>query len=57
MQANITTESLLLNIVTEEDHDFMQELMNTEGWIQFIGDRSIHSGEAAIALTTLFLHS
>lgn len=49
MQTNITTERLLLNIITEEDHDFMQELMNTEGWIQFIGDRSIHSREAAIA--------
>jgi [ribosomal protein S5]-alanine N-acetyltransferase len=49
MQTNITTERLLLNIMTEEDHDFMQELMNTEGWIQFIGDRSIHSREAAIA--------
>jgi [ribosomal protein S5]-alanine N-acetyltransferase len=48
MQTNITTERLLLNIITEEDHDFMQELMNTHGWIQFIGDRRIHSREAAI---------
>lgn len=49
MQTNIITQRLFLNIVTEEDHDFMQELMNTDGWIQFIGDRGIHSKEAAIA--------
>lgn len=49
MQTNITTERLLLTIITEEDHDFMQELMNTAGWIQFIGDRRIHSREATIA--------
>jgi len=48
MQTNIITERLLLNIVTEEDHVFMQELMNTEGWLQFIGDRNIHSKEASI---------
>ena len=49
MQTDIITERLLLNIITEEDYDFMQKLMNTDGWIQFIGDRGIHSKEAAIA--------
>lgn len=39
----------MLNILTEGDHDFIHELVNTEGWLQFIGDRNIHSKEAAIA--------
>jgi len=49
MQTKIITERLLLNILTEGDYDFMRKLVNTEGWLQFIGDRNIHSKEAAIA--------
>jgi len=49
MQTEIITERLLLNILTQGDHDFIRELVNTEGWLQFIGDRNIHSEEAAIA--------
>ena len=39
----------MLNILTEGNHGFIHELVNTEGWLQFIGDRNIHSKEAAIA--------
>jgi len=45
----ITTERLSLELMTIQDHPFMRELMNTQGWLTFIGDRNIHSDEDAIA--------
>ena len=47
--ATITTERLSLEVMTIQDHPFMRELMNTQGWLTFIGDRNIHSDEDAIA--------
>jgi ribosomal-protein-alanine N-acetyltransferase len=49
MQTSTGTERLSLNIITPADHDFIQQLVNTQGWLQFIGDRNVHSKEAAIA--------
>ena len=49
MQSPINTERLTLNVVTEGDHEFMRALVNTKGWIQFIGDRNVHSKDDAIA--------
>lgn len=49
MQSPIFTERLTLNIVTEDDHEFMMALVNTKGWIKFIGDRNVHSKEDAVA--------
>ena len=37
----IKTERLLLSCLTEEDAPFILELLNTPGWLQFIGDRGI----------------
>ena len=51
MQDHITTERLLMNLLTEEDHEFMMQLVNSKGWLQFIGDRNIHTKEDAIAYT------
>jgi ribosomal-protein-alanine N-acetyltransferase len=48
MLIKYTTERLSLNALTAEDCDFIQELVNTKGWLQFIGDRNIHSKEDAI---------
>ena len=45
----ITTERLSLTILKVEDHVFLHELVNTKGWLQFIGDRNIHSEEDAIS--------
>jgi len=42
------TQRLLLNLITEDDHEFILCLLNTEGWLQFIGDRNVHSTEASI---------
>ena len=48
MFTNLTTQRLSLHTLAMEDVDFIQELVNTPGWLQFIGDRNIHSKEDAI---------
>lgn len=40
---NLTTERLLLRHVTIEDASLVQELMNTPKWLQYIGDRNVHT--------------
>jgi len=47
MFTNLTAEKLSLHALAIEDVDFIQELVNTPGWLQFIGDRSVHSKEDA----------
>lgn len=49
MQTEITTQRLILNLITDDDDDFMRTLVNTEGWLKFIGDRNVHSKQDAIA--------
>lgn len=46
---NFTTERLLINTLSENDAIFILELVNTEGWIKFIGNRNINSENDAIA--------
>ena len=41
MQANYKTNRLQLRMLTETDAAFIFELVNTAGWIKFIGDRNI----------------
>jgi RimJ/RimL family protein N-acetyltransferase len=48
MVTNLTTDRLTLNRLTTEDADFIKELVNTEGWLRFIGDRNVHSKEDAV---------
>lgn len=45
---DIKTDRLLLCHLTTADAPFIFELLNTPGWLQFIGDRSIKSEEDAI---------
>lgn len=49
MSLPITTERLLIDALTINDHAFIFELLNTEGWINFIGQRNIHTKEDAVA--------
>lgn len=49
MQDQITTERLQLKLLSLNDHDFIIALLNTEGWITFIGQRNIYTKEEAIA--------
>lgn len=43
------TERLVLEPLVPEDAAFIFELVNTAGWIQFIGDRNIHGLDDASA--------
>lgn len=47
MNNTSTTERLLLRKVTVNDADFLLELFNTPSWLQYIGDRNIHTVEEA----------
>ncbi len=47
MQKELISDRLKLSLITTDDHAFLQELVNTDGWIKFIGDRNIHSTEDA----------
>jgi [ribosomal protein S5]-alanine N-acetyltransferase len=42
-----TTSRLTLQPLQIKDGPFIQTLVNTAGWLQFIGDRNIHTIEAA----------
>lgn len=57
MQNDYATARLALSRLQLSDKSFIQELVNTEGWIQFIGDRNIHTEEAAIAYIEKLLNS
>ncbi len=43
----IATERPLLRPFTLENSDFILELLNTEGWIKYIGDRNVKTTEQA----------
>jgi ribosomal-protein-alanine N-acetyltransferase len=49
MENKMLTERLSLDRLRLEDHQFITELLNSEGWIKFIGDRYVHSEEEAKA--------
>lgn len=41
MKTKIETKRLLLRELTFDDASFIVQLLNTEGWLKFIGDRNI----------------
>lgn len=43
----LTTERLTLRACTTDDADFLLALLNSPGWLQFIGDRNVHTREEA----------
>ena len=47
MQTNYKTARLLLRVMKTDDAAFIFELLNTAGWIKFIGDRNIKTSEDA----------
>lgn len=44
----LETERLSLRKFTHEDADFIIELVNSSGWIKFIGDKNVKTKEQAI---------
>ena len=55
MKKNYTTERLLLSELTLKDTEFIIELVNTEGWLKFIGNRNIKTKEDAIKYIQMLL--
>ena len=49
MQNNISTDRLHLHLLATGDYEFIIQLVNSKGWIKFIGDRNIHSKEESVA--------
>ncbi len=49
MKKNYTTQRLTLQKLSEDDAGFVNALVNTEGWIRFIGDRNVKSTDDAKA--------
>jgi RimJ/RimL family protein N-acetyltransferase len=47
MKTIVTTERLLIREFNDNDSEFILRLLNTPGWLQFIGDRKIKTPEAA----------
>jgi RimJ/RimL family protein N-acetyltransferase len=48
-QFSISTERLLVTPLNQNDNKFILQLVNTEGWIRFIGNRNINSPAEASA--------
>lgn len=47
MQEGYRTARLLLDRLTADDNSFVKELVNTPGWLRFIGDRQVHTPDDA----------
>ncbi len=45
----IDTLRLIVEPISEKEAQFVLELLNTDGWVKYIGDRNIHSESDAIA--------
>jgi ribosomal-protein-alanine N-acetyltransferase len=45
----IDTDRLLIQPLSQKDNNFIFELLNTDGWIKYIGNRNIYSESDAIA--------
>jgi len=49
MSIILSTKRLVLKKLSVADSDFIIRLVNTPGWLKFIGDRNIHTTEQAVA--------
>ena len=47
MNLNLETERLYMRPLMIKDVDFIIQLLNSKGWIQFIGDRNVKDIKAA----------
>lgn len=47
MQVALTSQRLLLTRLSLDDSDFIFELVNSPGWLRFIGDRNVRTQEDA----------
>ena len=55
MDFHLETERLLIRPIEIGDANFMLQLMNTEGWLKYIGDRNVRSINQAIEYIQKFI--
>ena len=55
MDFHLETERLLIRPIEIGDANFMLQLMNTEGWLKYIGDRNVRSINQAIEYIHKFI--
>lgn len=48
MMSILETERLILREFTTDDTKFIVELLNSDGWLKYIGDRNVKSEEQAV---------
>ncbi|MEZ4902852.1 MAG: hypothetical protein R2822_14425 [Spirosomataceae bacterium] len=49
IRTQIATNRLTLDFIKLTDSHFLYQLVNSKGWLRFIGDRKVHSLEDAIS--------
>jgi [ribosomal protein S5]-alanine N-acetyltransferase len=57
MHNNTSTTRLHLNLLCRQDGNFIIQLLNSKGWIEYIGDRNVHTSEEAEAYIDKILGS
>lgn len=57
MYLEINTNRLTLRPITKADGAFMLDLVNSPGWLKFIGDRNVHSVSDAEQYILRILHN
>lgn len=57
MYFQIDTAYLSIDPLTTKDKDFIFELVNTPGWLKFIGDRNVRSPEYALEYINRILNN
>lgn len=57
MEKQFTTHRLMIDPLQIGDQEFIRTLVNTEGWVKFIGQRNVHTSEDAIAYTQKIITS
>jgi ribosomal-protein-alanine N-acetyltransferase len=57
MTDSFNSGRLSLNLLNADDHEFMQRLVNSAGWLRFIGNRGVNSKEEAIRYIQKIQHT
>lgn len=57
MQETYVTHRLLLQQLSTDDAKFIRVLVNTPGWLKFIGDRNVTNDEQAVAYVQKILNN
>lgn len=57
MESTYKTPRLFLRQLSETDGAFIMNLVNSAGWLKFIGDRNVHSMEEAVVYIKKILSS